>query len=1188
MPCQRLALIPLALATVCLFGGDGVGYPSRSPSLDALPGFRTPPPGYGEVAFYWWLGDPLTKERLTWQLDQLQGKGVSALQVNYAHSDKGGRTYGLTYPSQPPLFSGNWWDLFGWFLQEAKQRGMAASLSDYTLGWAGNGWYIDEILKDHPDIHGAALASESYDCSGLCVWQLSADPLSIQAYRTEAGRIVAGSALDLREHVQGRGLRWTAPAGTWRIVSVSVKDVPVSMDPMHPLSGSQMIEKFFQRFEDRNRGQSGSGLNFFFSDELSFGVRGWLWNSAFAAEFTRRKGYDVRPELASLFAETGPRAAKVRMDYSDVMVSLEEENYFRPLYDWHQKRGMLYGCDHGGRGRDVTEFGDYFRTQRWMNGPGNDQPGLAADVIKNKVASSITHLYERQRTWLEGYYGSGWGTTSAQIVDATWRNFAQGQNLLTLHGLYYSTHGGWWEWAPPCNHFHMPYWNHMGDFLHAVERMSYLLSQGVHRADVAILYPVAAMEAGMSGKASVDAAFSLGRDLYGRAIDFDYMDFESLARAKVEDRKLKVAGEEYRVLVLPAMRAVRHSTLEKAVEFHRAGGTVIVLGAAPEATERVGADDPQVAALVRALAGTAVADNAAAVARMDNAVQRDVQCKTSTQPSVLHRKIGTRDVYMVYGAAKDSECTFRSTGSVELWDPWTGKTSPLPATQAAPGSLTIRMPLENTEAQLIVFSPGASRPGGGAAAPPAVVSLAGDWEFELKPTLDNRFGDYRLPAAPGFIGAEARRFRYSEQAAAGSDPRLDDSAWPQTTYTFGPHLWKLGPLPNGVDTTELERRLAAFNAVDPAVPVEFAGKQYRWTPYEFSMRWGVENDPGHQGYHGLKAEMPEEFIALGRLQLKATTSVYTEEEGGSRYYLWTAAMAPRAMQARILAGGMRPDAVWVNHAAVPAGGSAVAVGKGANPLLLRYDKPGRGNFFLEDPATPAGWKQTYPLSSVWYNRPGLLAFDTWPKVARPAGWYRTTAPPGMRSLTMIVRGKPAVWVDGRPVQLGPARPRGDGSFEYRVVAGKPSQAPVKVAIRVEQERGVYGGAAFPEPVAFDCAPGLLDAGDWSRIDGLSSYSGGAWYRKTVEIAPDQAGGETVLDLGMAVASAEVRVNGQSAGTRLAPPYRYDISKLVKTGQNRVEVLVYSALSNHYQTIPTRYRSPSPSGLMGPVRLLIRP
>ena len=46
-----------------------IGFPIRTPDFDALPGFQNPPPGYGEVAFYWWLGDPLTKERLGWQLD---------------------------------------------------------------------------------------------------------------------------------------------------------------------------------------------------------------------------------------------------------------------------------------------------------------------------------------------------------------------------------------------------------------------------------------------------------------------------------------------------------------------------------------------------------------------------------------------------------------------------------------------------------------------------------------------------------------------------------------------------------------------------------------------------------------------------------------------------------------------------------------------------------------------------------------------------------------------------------------------------------------------------------------------------------------------------------------------------------------------------------------------------------------
>jgi len=1175
---MKRLLVGIGLAWLTL-GAQGPGYPSRATDLDVLPGFRQPPAGYGEVGFYWWLGDPLTKERLTWQLDQLKGKGVTALQVNYAHSDQGGRSYGLTFQSQPGLFTPQWWDLFGWFLKEAKQRGMAASLSDYTLGWAGNGWYMDQILKEHPETHGAVLNSELHECSGECAWRTSSDALTVTAFRLEQGQIVPGTAVDLMGHMRGRELRWSAPAGRWQVVSVFVKDVPVSIDPMHPLTGQQMIEKFFQPFEDRNPGESGKGLNFFFSDELSFGVRGWLWNANFATEFRKRKGYDVVPELASLFEETGPRAVKVRLDYSDVMVSLEEENYFRPVYEWHTSRGMLYGCDHGGRGRDVTEFGDYFRTQRWMSGPGNDQPGLASDLIKNKVASSISHLYERPRTWLEGYYGSGWGTTSAQLVDATWRNFAHGHNLLTLHGLYYSTHGGWWEWAPPDNHFRMPYWAHMGEFLHAVERMSYLLSQGVHRADVAVMYPVAAVEAGRGGKESVDTAFGAGKSLYGQGVDFDFMDFESLARARVEDRKLKVAGEEYRVLVLPAMRAVRHSTLLKAVEFQRRGGIVAILGEAPVASEKTGEGDAEVLALAAELKQSAVRSVEEAVARIDGNFGRDFHCigAGAGQPSLLHRKAGQRDVYLVYGASKGDECTLRSTGIVELWDPWTGSTTTLKAVRQAGGVTTVRMPLEKTEAQVIVFSPGSAAIGPAKEAEPSsVVSLSGPWEFELKPTMDNRFGDYRLPATQGLLSAKAPRLEYRDE---------EGEAWKETTYTYGPRFWKLGPLPAKTNKAQLEQQLVAINSVDSSVAVEVGGKQYRWQPYEFSWRWGVENDAGHQGYHGLKAEMPRDFVALGRMEMKPTTTLYTAEPEGSLYYLWTSAAAPKQMTARIITGGDLPAAVWLRHAPLASGAGEVLLEGGGNALLLRYEKPGRGHFLFVDSQSPAEWVQNYPLAGPWYQRPGVVPFDTRPSVKHPAGWYRTTAPPGMRGMRLTVRGEAEVRVDGRWARPAQAR-MSDGAREYQWQLSKPIAAPAKVELRIRQERGSYAGAALVEPIAFDCAPGLLETGDWSRIEGLSSYSGGAWYRREVTLSPDQAKGRIWLDLGEVSASAEVTVNGRRAGVKLAPPFRLEVTGLMTAGRNHLAVLVYSALSNHYQTIPTRYRKPGPSGLLGPVRLLV--
>ena len=1185
----------LAVFTLMLHAGDvsfsdpsnvppmpvwAVGQVSRAPDLDVLPGFQKPPPGFGEVAFYWWLGDPLTKERLGWQIEQLdQVKGVMGLQINYAHAYRnGGLSVGLSYPSVPVLFSEPWWALVGWFKDEAKRHGMAISLSDYTLG-IGQGWSVDDVLKQNPDLCGSLLQQQTRAVNaGAVEWSLPAGTLMVGA-QSSAG----GAWSDLRNQIENGVLRWQAPVPQRLMVVFSQQVIP-SLDPMNPKSGPLYAKKFFGQFEEHFPGESGRGLNFFFSDELELRVDGTLWTARFAEEFRRRKGYDLLPELPALFADAGPRTPKVRLDYCDVKVALSEEGFFKPVFDWHQERGMIYGCDHGGRGRNVVEFGDYFRTQRWNQGPGCDAPGLSRDIIKNKVASSIAHLYLRPRVWLEGFHSSGWGTNSEGLTDATFANFAQGQNLLTLHGLYYSTHGGFWEWAPPDNHFRMPYWAHMREYFAMVQRLSYLMSQGHHRCDVAILYPVAPMEAGLEGKAAVDAAFNTGRQLHARGIDFDFMDFESLHRARVVDRQLQVSGERYRVLVLPAMRAVRWSTLQKAQEFQRAGGTVIVLGAAPEVSDRMGRDDPELKALVAQLT-TRVDKPEEVVAEVEKVGARDfaVLSGIKASPNLMHRRIGPRDVFMIHNVPANAECWFRASGAVELWDPWTGATRPLPVLAQTSEGTRLRLPLTEKEAQLIVFSPGRANMAVPSTLLPEIstINLDGDWEFELQPTLDNRFGDYRWPPSQGMIGPEARQFRYADERQPNPGweaPNFDDSKWPMVTHSFGQKFWKLGPLPDGA---ELDAQLAGLPAVDPSVPVEIGGRTFIWQPYEFSWQWGCEGDAGPQGFHGLKENVSDDFIVLGERKRRQNTGDYdvVAESGGGRYYLWTTAHCSQNTQAVIRLGGNLPAAVYINGARLDLAARSAVLRPGSNPLLLRYDHMGRGHFVLEQlPAATDAAALPGALAMRWWGRPGVVPFDVRPQISSPAGWYRFTAPPGLHAMALRVLGQVRAWADGQELR---GTKTADGvCFALPKPAGRPST----VTLRIEQERGAYGGAALPEPIKLNCATGRMPVGDWSKTGVMASYSGGAWYRRSLNLTAEQACATVTLDLGKVVSTAEVRVNGQTVGIRVAPPWRYHVSSCLKPGDNRIEVLVYNTLANHYLTLPTRCRGDLTSGLLGPVTL----
>ena len=187
-------------------------------------------------------------------------------------------------------------------------------------------------------------------------------------------------------------------------------------------------------------------------------------------------------------------------------------------------------------------------------------------------------------------------------------------------------------------------------------------------------------------------------------------------------------------------------------------------------------------------------------------------------------------------------------------------------------------------------------------------------------------------------------------------------------------------------------------------------------------------------------------------------------------------------------------------------------------------------------------------------------------------------------MTIVARGTVQAWANGTPMTVTQGPARRDGAVEYTATVAQPNPLATKVALRVAQERCCYGGAALPEPIALDCGPGQMALGDWSQTGALADYSGGAWYRKTVTLTAEQTKGRVMLDLGKVAATAEVLINGKKAGVKITPPWTLDVSEFVKPGENRVEILVYNTLANHYGTIPTHYRGSPESGLIGPVTI----
>ena len=102
-------------------------------------------------------------------------------------------------------------------------------------------------------------------------------------------------------------------------------------------------------------------------------------------------------------------------------------------------------------------------------------------------------------------------------------------------------------------------------------------------------------------------------------------------------------------------------------------------------------------------------------------------------------------------------------------------------------------------------------------------------------------------------------------------------------------------------------------------------------------------------------------------------------------------------------------------------------------------------------------------------------------------------------------------------------------------------------------------------------------------DELPDFSGLMRYTFTLYL--DEVPTRAALDLGRVGQTAKVSVNGTEAGIRIAAPYTYPLSDLLRKGENTVTVEVANTLVGRIRDGFSYHMALLPSGLLGPVKLL---
>jgi alpha-L-rhamnosidase len=852
-----------------------------SPELVQL--FKHPPRAFGPTPLWWWSGARVTRQRLEWQMRRFARGGIHNLVViNLAPA-------GPIFEAQaddPAWFSEEWWARFVDTCEVARELDLKIWFYD-QIGFSGAN-IQGAITHRHPSAAGRSIRSRWTTPSA------GRQPLAI-------GETLIGAYTESGERLSVRAGR-VVDAPTARDLRL-VTSVPSAFDYLDQQAVSLLIDAVHREYDRRVPDFLGTTIAGSFQDELP-GTNSWT--PRFADEFLARRGYDLLDHLPALWVPGDDGDAKVRGDYYAVRAELTEEALFRPLGEWHQERGMLIGCDQSNPARagyptqSTQIYTDYFRTHRWYGAAGSDHEGDA------KVHSSMAHLYDHERVWIEAFHSSGWGATLEDTYDWLLPFLRSGANLYNPHASYFGTAAGWFEWAPPSTDWRQPYWRQYPAFSRAIARIASIMSWGDYSADVAVLYPTATAQATLtldlpvdhfgSGTiggdfAEADRAQNDWLDLCGRnnwfetrlgaldsaGISFDVIDDDSLRREPVRDAVITVGGLRYRAVILPSLAVLEEATARQLSALLDQGGRVLAVGAEPRfAAGRAGDDSavrrlrehPRLEHYLDAGSACAALADLAGHARSDLPLlvrrrgEHAVALVTAAFPNATAHPLRTNGSWLWHDydfdparyAAERIVTVEAVVGEAEMWDPATGERRAV-AVQIHDGTSRITVPLGGAPAVLLVW-----REGEGDDPDPSsdrsVAAVGSDrdhsdrvdvstgWTGELVPTMDNTWADLAPP-----VGSDLDRL-----SVWSMQWREDDGDWQTAKATYGNRLAVHEPVAAGsLRPLSPEEVRAVMTGSLPLAPAD-------WPRRLYSSSRGIAK-PGH-GALGNKGRVPEEFVQV--------------------------------------------------------------------------------------------------------------------------------------------------------------------------------------------------------------------------------------------------------------------------------------------------------------------------------------
>jgi len=552
--------------------------------------FVDPPREFGIIPFWFW-NDDLEEAELLRQLRAFYDAGFGGVMPH--------ARVGLSH--RVGYLTDEYFRLIRVVVDEAARLGMKVIL--YDEGSYPSGSANGAVVAENPEYASQSIRLWEKDFEGphSGYWRPNTGRAFLDKHVcTVKGRVDAEGAIDpdsveVLEPHENTIFRVDVPDGQCKVMSVwntasggTIRGVfeesedahataPAAGDLLNPDAVDCFIRLTHDRYYDVLEEHFGDTVIAMFTDEPNVTGRGARqrgkhhakpFTPGFVDWLTQLWGEDPTAWLPALWMDYGPETEAFRYRYEEAVQTRLQEVFYGGQSKWCADHGIeLTG--HPAESNELTAL-------RLFQLPGQDmvwryiEPNKGTGIegehsLAAKAATSGARLSDRRRILTELCGAYGWHLTLDELKWLFDWHLVRGNNLFNPHAVFYSIRERRaWESEPDLM-LHNVWGPYFPAIAHYTRRLSWLLTDGEHVCDVAIL-----------GDGN-QLPWAASKVLYEKQIDFLYLDDRAVSEGAVEDGKLAVGAQRYGVVVVEGLSDLSDGARANLSAFEEAGGRIVYL-----------------------------------------------------------------------------------------------------------------------------------------------------------------------------------------------------------------------------------------------------------------------------------------------------------------------------------------------------------------------------------------------------------------------------------------------------------------------------------------------------------------------------------------------------------------------------------------------------------------------------------